>query len=146
MTWRRAARALRPGLDPSTGTGPLEPPVAETLLAAAAALLAGMPWDPARYAALFDWHAEHIPGYRDVYERFAGALGEGFAQRPVGERHTIVVRAAAMPSGTRRAWASLATRRRWEFDRLVRQQVYAYFARTDAWLAAGHSRWPGAAA
>lgn len=143
---RRLQRALRPDLDPGTGTGRLAQPVADVLLAAVDALLAEMPWQRERYAALFAWHAERIPGYRDVYERFAAALGAGFAALPRARRQAILARTTALPPGTRRLFASLATRRRWEFDRLVRQQVYAYFARTDAWLAAGHRSWPGEAA
>jgi hypothetical protein len=65
-------RLLSPRLEDAP-TGPLSPEALNALLAATTAL-AGVPVQIAHYEDFFRWRAEHLRGYKALYEQFAAAL------------------------------------------------------------------------
>jgi len=141
-----------PALD-GTAPGAFSPATLDTLVAAAGTVI-GKPIEPSHYAEYFRWRAEHLAGYRAVYERFAAEINRaarrtarcGFASctAPVRER-LLAPAAQARRPGTPVdiAWLG-AGRRRWAtYNMVIFDEALALFADTDAWTLAGYDGWPG---
>jgi hypothetical protein len=114
-----------PALD-KTAIGPLSGHAITTLLATTEAFL-GSPVEKAHYEDFFRWHAETLPGYHALYERFAATVNQAarrahgcdFAGCEVGMRQTILAPAFRA------------------------HRVESRIAHTDAWRVAGYDAWPG---
>lgn len=148
----RIGRRVREALDPRPPAepppGPLTPATTAVLRAAAEALLGGYVGDAGPYEELLVRRAERLPGLGALYDAFAVAAGgEDFVAATYEQRLAVLDRIArAGSSGSRMAWlrAVLLRRRALQFERAVVVPVFAHFARTDAWLAAGYPCRPGA--
>jgi hypothetical protein len=134
-------------------TGPLSAGALNTLLAATTAL-AGVPVQIAHYEDFFRWRAEHLRGYKVLYEQFAAAL-DGRARRSVGcdfidcsqqTRQTILQKVPQLRSANTR-WhrvrVAVLEREWWRFDRYIVRDILLLFLRTDAWTSLGYEAWPG---
>src|SRR5437763_1508288 len=66
-----AGRSSHP--DPGGSPGPLDDRTSRWLQLSAQALL-GVPVLRGHYATYYQWHAEHSPGYRELYRRFTTAI------------------------------------------------------------------------
>ncbi|HEV2440242.1 MAG TPA: twin-arginine translocation signal domain-containing protein [bacterium] len=154
--WRWLHEPGRPASTPvleATAPGPVTGATVSTLVAAARAVI-GKPIEPSHYAEYFRWRAEHLPGYRTLYERFTARVdrdarrtaGCAFAACGAGARARVlgpasrardprsVVDAAWMAAGGR-VWAA--------YDRFILNEALALFAETDAWVLTGYAGWPG---
>jgi len=138
---------------PDAPTGVLPAPVVAALVAAAEGV-PGYPIEPSHYAEYYCWRAEHLRGYRDLYEGFRVAAdrdarrlaGRAFAECAPALRRRILAR-AARARDPRGAWNALRADlfdRPWAlYDRYVLGETLALFARTDAWALIGYDGWPG---
>jgi hypothetical protein len=140
---------LRPRLHP-TPPGPLSRGALEVLEAATGTLV-DMSVDLARYSVFFTWRAANLPGYRDLYERFAAVLNDGarsatgrrFVECDVGTRRRLLQNVQLDSRGVHAA-VRVVTDRQWlRFEQYIVRQVLELFARTDAWVLLGYEAWPG---
>ena len=156
--WLRAplralyARLRFPGLEDAP-TGPLSVGALNALLAATTTL-AGVPVQLAHYEDFFRWRAEHLPGYKALYEQFAAALGLR-AQRAVGcafvdcsrqmQQKVLEERPQLRGGDSRRHKARVVVlEREWlRFDQYIVRDIFLLFLRTDAWTSLGYEAWPG---
>jgi hypothetical protein len=151
---RRAAKTwLRPslGLAPAP-TGSLDPDTMGTLLATIDALLIETPvprGECDRYAQYFQWHAENVPGYYALYQRFVARVnhvaGRALAeQNPRERRRTLdrVVASSSSPSGRDRLHV-LVNRDPWLFRIYVSEEILRLYCRSDALITLGYESWPG---
>jgi hypothetical protein len=157
-TWLRAplrtlyARLRSPGLEDAP-TGPLSVGALDALLAATTAL-AGVPVQLAHYEDFFRWRAEHLPGYKALYEQFAAALARR-ARRSVGRAFVDCSRQVQQKvleerpqlrggdSRWRRARVAVLEREWLRFDQYIVRDILLLFLRTDAWTSLGYEAWPG---
>jgi hypothetical protein len=119
-----------------------------TLIAMAEAL-AGRQNLRGNYFNFYCWRSEHLPGYRDRYERFASLLrlesrhrmNRDFCDLSLEVRLTVVnsLRPLLLKKNESSA-QGLA-----EFERPVIQETLHLYARTDAWFALGYDSFPGEA-
>lgn len=150
VSWWPAAS--RPALE-TTASGPVTEATVAALVAAAGTVI-GKPIEPSHYAEYFRWRAEHLPGYRTLYERFAALVdrdarrtaGRAFAACGAADR-TRVLRPAARARDPRSAldvaWLRTAGRGWATYDRLIFAEALMLFADTDAWVLSGYDGWPG---
>jgi hypothetical protein len=147
--WRRL---VFPVLEPEP-TGPLSGQALGVLLAATEALV-NHPFEKDHYTDFFRWRAEHLPGHRALYERFAVAVnrsakqsfGCDFAGCAIARRRTIMetaTRVRAATSRFERLRVGLRERDWWLFDPYIIRPITSLFARTDAWPLVGYDAWPG---
>jgi hypothetical protein len=146
------ARMLSPALEDAP-TGPLSEGALNTLLVATRAL-AGVPVQLAHYEDFFRWRAEHLRGYKALYEQCAAALDRR-ARRSVGcdfvdcsrqMQQQILkelphVRSAA--TRWRRVRVAVLEREWLRFDHYIARDILVLFLRTDAWISLGYDAWPG---
>jgi hypothetical protein len=145
-------RLLSPGLEESP-TGSLSPGALDTLLLATRAL-AGVPVQIAHYEDFFRWRAEHLPGYKALYEQFAAALDQR-ARRLVGcdfadcsqqMQQKVLEKLPQVRSAATR-WDKVRVavlEREWLlFDQYIVRNILLLFYRTDAWTLLGYEAWPG---
>ncbi len=134
---------------PDSPTGPLDPATAAVLGAAAEGLV-GPGGRGGHYLAPFRWRAAHLPGYLDVYRRFArfvdaGARrhgGSGFPALPPEHRRRLL--AAWFPPGRlRQALLGWAAPERGLLRRHVVEEILFVYSATDAWTGLGYDGWPG---
>jgi hypothetical protein len=147
-----AGHAGTPALE-ATAPGPVADATLSTLVAAARTVI-GRPVEPSHYAEYFRWRAEHLPGYRTLYERFAARVDRdarrtarcAFAACRPSDRARVLAAAdrardprslldAAWMAAGGRAWAA--------YDRFILDEALAVFADTDAWVLTGYDGWPG---
>jgi hypothetical protein len=146
------ARLRSPRLEDAP-TGPLSAEALNTLLAATAAL-AGVPVQLAHYEDFFRWRAEHLRGYKNLYEQFAAGLARR-AKRSIGceflachrqMQQKVLAERPRLRSGDT-GWHSVRVavlEREWlRFDRYIVHDILVLFLRTDAWTALGYEAWPG---
>ena len=141
-----------PALDP-TPPGPLNDHALDTLLATAETFL-GYPVETAHYADFFRWHAETLPGFRTLYERFSATVNQS-ARRARGcefARCEPAVRQMLLDPAFHVHHAQGRIDRvrvgvlehEWRlFDLHIFRPIAALFANTDAWRLAGYDAWPG---
>jgi len=144
--------AWTPTLEATT-PGPVTDATLSTLVAAARAVI-GRPIEPAHYAEYFRWRAEHLPGYRTLYGRFAARVDRG-ARRTAGcafagcsaAAQTRVLRPASRARAPRSVldavWMAAGGRVWTAYDRFILDEALALFAGTDAWVLTGYEGWPG---
>ncbi|HET7263480.1 MAG TPA: hypothetical protein VFL28_02340 [bacterium] len=154
--WRWLDESRGPGWTPSldaSAPGPLGEGTASTLVAAARTVI-GRAIEPSHYAEYFRWRAEHLPGYRALYERFASRLDRDarraarcpFAACGTSDRERLLrpaSRARAPRSALDLAWMAAGGRAWAAYDRFVLDEALALFADTDAWVLSGYEGWPG---
>jgi hypothetical protein len=154
--WRVFELVRRLPQEPVLGdapTGRLSPSTTGTLVAAAQAVT-GYPIEPVHYEEYYRWRAQHVRGYRALYERFAQivdrdarrAAGRPFAACPAVVRSRILSRAprSRHPLTLRDQLRVAVLDYDWPaFDRFVLGETLALFARTDAWVSLGYEGWPG---
>jgi hypothetical protein len=137
----------------ATAPGPVADATLATLVAAARTVI-GRPIDPAHYAEYFRWRAEHLPGYRTLFERFAARIdrdarrtaGCAFAGCGTAARARVLrpaSRARAPRSVLDAAWMAAGGRAWAAYDRFILDEALALFAGTDAWILTGYEGWPG---
>jgi len=144
-------RLLSPGLEDGSA-GMLDASVARALVASTEALV-DSPIDTSRYEEFFRWRAANVPGYRNLYEKFAVAIdaaagragGGDFADHAIEARRNILAR--LLPSEERYAQLLSAIVRadHVRFDRYIVGEVIELFNNTDAWTLLGYDGWPGSA-
>jgi hypothetical protein len=135
-------------LTPS-GPGPLLDSTADTLRATTLALLDDRV-EPRDYVEVFAWRAARLRGARGLYERF-----ERVVDREARRRGHTAFRVAPRPL-QQRILRGMIPARRWtrarrvflardeaRFAEHIVGEVFARFARTDAWVLAGYEAWPG---
>ena len=143
--WTPALDASAPG---SLGDGALS-----TLVAATRTVI-GRAIETSHYAEYFRWRAEHLPGYRALYERFAARIDRDArraAHRPFAacgpsDRARLLhpaARAREPRSVLDRAWMAAAGRPWAAYNRFIFDEALALFAGTDAWVLTGYDGWPG---
>ncbi len=154
--WRVVTLLRMPPPEPVLGgepVGSLAPSTIAVLVAAAEAV-AGYPIDPVHYETYYRWRAEHLRGYRALYERFAQEADRGahrLGGRPFAAASSVVRREILAHGPRARAPKTAWDRLRvqlvdydWPaFDRFVLGETIGLFARTDAWVALGYRGWPG---
>ena len=144
--------AWTPALE-ATAPGAVTDATLATLVAAARTVI-GRPVEPSHYAEYFRWRAEHLPGYRTVYERFAARVdrdarrtaGCAFAGCSAAARARVLgpaSRARAPRSVVDVAWMAAGGRVWAVYDRFILDEALALFADTDAWVLTGYEGWPG---
>jgi hypothetical protein len=156
--WLRAplralySRLRSPGLKDAP-TGPLSVETLNALLATTTAL-AGVPVQLAHYEDFFRWRAEHLRGYKALYEQFAAALGRR-AKRTVGcafvecsrqmQQKLLEERPQLRSGDTRwhRARVAVLEREWLRFDQYIVRDILLLFLKTDAWTSLGYEAWPG---
>ena len=156
--WLRAplralyARLRSPGLEDAP-TGPLSVEALSALLAATTAL-AGVPVQLAHYEDFFRWRAEHLPGYKALYEQFAAALARR-ARRSVGcafvgcsrQMQQNILEERPQLRGGDGMWLKARVdvlEREWlRFYQYIVRDILLLFLRTDAWISLGYEAWPG---
>jgi hypothetical protein len=156
--WLRAplrtlyARLRSPGLEDAP-TGPLSVGALDTLVAATTAL-ADVPVQLAHYEDFFRWRAEHLRGYKALYEQLAAALA-GRASRAAGcdfvecsreMQQKILEERPQLRSGNsvwRKARVAVLEREWLRFDQYIVRDILLLFLRTDAWISLGYEAWPG---
>jgi hypothetical protein len=146
------ARLLSPALE-DTPTGPLSEGVLSTLLVATTAL-AGVSVQIAHYEDFFRWRAEHLRGYKALYEQFAAALDRR-ARRSVEcdfvdcsrQMQQKMLEELPRVRSTSTRWHRLRVavlEREWlRFDQYIVHDILLLFLRTDAWILLGYEAWPG---
>lgn len=149
--YRRRRRAhVAPPLDPSA-TGPIDDGTSDLLLATTTALVDG-DVEPEHYADYFRFHAQNVPGYRDLYERFAARVAEAarragvadFAAARADVRRTIVVDGCLPESeGTATLPGGPDEEERDRYRQYVVAEILDLFSATDAWILLGYEDWPG---
>jgi hypothetical protein len=144
--------AWTPALE-ATAPGPVTDATLATLVAAAHSVI-GRPIEPSHYAEYFRWRAEHLPGYRTLYERFAARVDRD-ARRAAGcafagcsaaaQAHVLrpASRARDPRSALDAAWMVAGGRVWAAYDRFIFDEALALFAETDAWVLTGYEGWPG---
>lgn len=137
----------------TTAPGPVTDATLSTLVAAARTVV-GKPIEPSHYAEYFRWRAEHLPGYRTLYGRFAAQVDRdarrtarcAFADcgAPVRERLLAAASRARTPRTVLDvAWVAAGGRIWAVYDRFIFDEALALFADTDAWVLLGYEGWPG---
>lgn len=137
----------------ATAPGPVTGATLATLVAAARTVI-GRPIEESHYVEYFRWRAEHLPGYRTLYERFAARVDRdarraarcGFAGCGLADRARVLgpaSRARAPRSIVDVAWLAAGGRAWAVYDRLILREALALFAETDAWVLTGYDGWPG---
>lgn len=141
-----------PALD-GTAPGPIGERTLATLVAAAKTAV-GRPVEASHYGEYFRWRAEHLPGYRTLYDRFGAQLDHDarravrcpFAECNPADR-TRMLRAADRARAPRtiadRAWLLTGGRAWVAYDTFILGEALALFADTDAWVLLGYDGWPG---
>lgn len=154
--WRRLGEPGDPASTPvleSTAPGPVADATLSTLVAAARTVI-GRPVEPSHYAEYFRWRAEHLPGYRTLYERFAARVDRdarrtarcAFAGcRPADRARVLAAAARARDprSPLDIAWMAAGGRAWAAYERFILDEALAVFADTDAWVLTGYDGWPG---
>jgi hypothetical protein len=134
---------------PPTPPGPLRESTADTLRAAVLALLDER-IEPVHYVDLFRWRAVHVPGARDLYERFEATVNR--ATRRAGDpgfrsasraRQQRILRSMVPARGWTRVRRVLFARDEARYAQYIVREVFRRFARTDGWVLAGYDAWPG---
>jgi hypothetical protein len=132
-----------------TPTGSLEDRVLQTLMSTTKAL-AGLPVELAHYEDYFRWHAETVPGYKTLYERFAATVersaGCNFSDCDIETQRKILASAfetRTSPGRLDRLRRGVLDRDWLLYDEYVVREILALFARTDAWILLGYDAWPG---
>lgn len=114
-----------------------------TALAAAAEALVGEAGRAPRYLDPFRWRAANLPGYLDVYRRFARFVDtSAFAALPPEDRRRLLV-ARFPPGRLRQALLGWMAPERGLLRRHVVEEILATYAATDAWTDLGYDGWPG---
>jgi len=147
--YRRARRLYHGPPLPASPPGPLDEETADTLRAAAEALV-GEAGRSDRYLAPFRWRADHVPGHLETYRRFAGFVDERarrqgaarFVALSTGGRRRLLSR--WFPGGRMRHLVTgwMAPERRLLRRHVVRE-ILAVYAATDAWVDLGYGGSPG---
>jgi hypothetical protein len=144
--------AREPALD-ATSPGPATDGTVAALVAASGTII-GRRIEPSHYAEYFRWRAEHLPGYRTLYERFASQVDRA-ARRTAGcpfagcgdsvrRRLLSAAHRARNPRGALDAVWMAAGGRRWvAYNVFIFDESLALFAETDAWVLLGYEGWPG---
>ncbi len=149
QTLQRARRIPLPEAPP----GPLPADTATVLRALVEALFIAHPVDTERYLRYYGFHAEKIPGYRQVYIQFAQELewaARWLYRRPFVECSKLERRQVLRP------WWSLPQSRQDEIitaifqgtawmqhAQYVLRETLQLFMNTDAWIMVGYEAWPG---
>jgi hypothetical protein len=145
-------RLLSPGLEDAP-TGPLSAGALNTLLVTTGAL-AGVPVQIAHYEDFFRWRAEHLRGYKALYEQFAAALDRR-ARQSVGcdfvdcsrQMQQKMLKELPQVRSTNARWHRVRVavlEREWlRFDQYIVHDILLLFLRTDAWTLLGYEAWPG---
>lgn len=152
----RLRKVATPGL-PAGSPGPLPAGELRVLLAAAAALVtrpdrtgAGSADNPpegrelAPYRRMFDARARDLPGYRELYARFARVVDRptSFAALPIHRRREILSDLCP-PGRLARLHTGFTDPDRTRFRLYVIREILDLYAATDAWRELGFGPPPG---
>jgi hypothetical protein len=145
-------RLLSPRLEDAP-TGPLSAEALNSLLASTTAL-AGVPVQLAHYEDFFRWRADHLRGYKALYEQFAAALDRRARQsvrcafvdcnRQMQQKileELPQVRSA--DTNWHRVRVAVLEREWLRFDHYIVRDIFLLFLKTDAWILLGYETWPG---
>jgi hypothetical protein len=154
--WRWLYEAGGPARWPeieATVPGPVTDATVAALVTASGTII-GRRIEPLHYAEYFRWRAEHLPGYRTLYERFASEVDRA-ARRTAGcpfadcsesvrVRMLSAARRARSPRGvTDAVWMAVGGRTWAAYNFFIFDEALALFAETDAWVLLGYEGWPG---
>jgi hypothetical protein len=129
------------GSPPTEVTGPrLDSETLHLLLATTRALI-GAPIEEQHYLDMFLWRADNVPGYAEAYREFREAV-ERLADDPALQVASSC--SSAEHEFARRLFTQLLPEPlRDRLDRMIRAEILALFAFTDAWRLLGYPAWQG---
>ena len=135
---------------PRTAPGPLSPRTLEVVQTTTARLV-DTPVELSHYTRYFEFRAENLPGYREVYERFAQTLDAaakrashvGFVECPPAVQLRVLENTVPTPGPVGALIGGMFDRTPQLFHKYVVREILALFVRTDAWVLLGYEAWPG---
>lgn len=154
---RLARAALGSLLHPQlaqTKVGPLSSTVTASLMAASATVLE-IEGGAEHYRNFFVWRAENVPGYRTLYEEFAGAVersaqkmgDRSFVDSDISLRRQVLAKhlpaIAEGSNGYTALQRGLISRAEARYVEYILHEILDLFWATDAWIAVGYTQWPG---
>lgn len=147
--FQRARRIPLPEAPP----GPLPDDTAAVLRALVEALFIAHPVDIERYLRYYSFHAEKIPGYRQVYTQFAKELEwtarwiyrRSFVECSKPERRQVLQPWWSLPQSRQdEITAAIFRGTVWmQNSQYVLRETLQLFMNTDAWIIVGYEAWPG---
>jgi len=138
-------------------TGSLTAQTLSVLLATTEALLHDTPpKEMSHYEDFFRWHAEHLSGYKRLYEQFAATVDQiarkssniTFADNDIVTRKKILAMVAPASSDSLlgklgKFQIVLFGKEQLLFYNHIVHEIFRLFARTDALILVGYEAWPG---
>lgn len=148
--WYKSVQAI-----PSAPPGSLKENTLQALMATTEALLEDKVQNKGVYEKFFHWHAENIPGYNQLYEKFLTIVNQeakkvsdrNFAEIDIGTRHKILDRMAMIPASRilplkmENLRLTILEKNKWYFDKFIVREIFQLFARTDALILIGYESW-----
>lgn len=138
---------------PSEHTGYLREDTQRTMIALTEAMFRDYPVELSLYEQYFTFHAEHIPGYRDLYDQFRvdmdrvakQSYGLAFADCKIAPRRDVIAPWFFVPmSRVERVESAVMNGMPWlTYSHRIFREILILFMHTDAWLAAGYDSYPG---
>jgi hypothetical protein len=117
----------------------------------ATARLVDTPVELSHYTRYFQWRAENLPGYRDIYERFAQTLDAaakrashtGFVECPAAVQLRVLQDTTTNRGPIGALIRGMFDRTPLLFHKYIVREILTLFVRTDAWVLLGYEAWPG---
>ncbi|MDJ0620977.1 MAG: hypothetical protein QNJ63_30280 [Calothrix sp. MO_192.B10] len=149
-TWYKSAQNL-----PDAAPGSLKASTLQSLMATTEALLEDKLQNKSVYEKFFQWHAKKVPGYHELYEKFATILNQeakkvssrNFPEVDIATRRKIIDRVAMIPASSalplkvENFRLTILERNKWYFDKFIVREIFQLFARTDALILIGYECW-----
>ncbi|MGA7935841.1 MAG: hypothetical protein WCA35_19980 [Kovacikia sp.] len=160
--WKQGIKNLWGGLDksltpqmPNTPTGSLQPSTVRTLMATTDSLLQDNRIEKSHYEQFFRWHAENLPGYKGLYEKFVMAVNQvaqkesnhDFAdadlatQRRILDQVVMINTPRFLPAKVNKLRVAALDKDRFYFNTFIVSKIFGLFARTDALILVGYESW-----
>ncbi len=144
-------KLLYPALE-KVGTGNLKPNTLQCLLKVTETLV-GASIEKGHYETYFEWRAENLPGYQNLYKKFAAVLDQ-MARQSFHRDFTNCELAMCksilrefFPSGRFYTLKTVLfnSENYILFHDHIIQEILKIFSHTDAWILMGYKHWPGEA-
>lgn len=152
--WGNLDKSLEPKI-PNAPTGTLQPSTIRTLMATTESLLQDNRIEKSHYEQLFRWHAENLPGYKGLYEKFVMAVNQvakkesnrDFAdadlttQRRILDQVVMIDTPRFLPTKVNKLRLAALDKDRFYFYTFIVSKIFGLFARTDALMLVGYESW-----
>lgn len=140
---------------PTAPSGPLSAETTVALRALVEAIFIAYPVDIDRYQRYYEFHAEKIAGYRQIYMQFTAELDRSarwvyrrsFADCSASDRRQLLKPWWNVPQSRQEEIISAVLQgTTWmQISQYVLQETLRLFMNTDAWIIIGYDGWPGMA-